>query len=337
MVVLNFYGITSPICISHKLGLYVSNIPDATENSWRDELADRMLLADKTDRNYQRYLGTSFPRGSKELYRKVFPERNVPKTIKRYHRKALVDRMICLYFDADQMALPDDNWETNCFIERFCEDDYAEKLVGFIEFLSYDTPDCAFPKPMPQWIYSSNHLEIDHYRIFWGGEPAAQYLKSLAEWGAMFDRYLGQENDYMLFDYLVTSIHKDHEHNEYHFIKAFSLCQLFLENEKESELDYKLPLLMEDGDIEQKMLRAASLRKIRNKIAHGDFFALDKELEQYAKEFLDGSFWFDYYEYSRRHWILINVCCYLDDIVRKLIYLEFNDKAKLKDIRAKTS
>lgn len=334
MVVLNFCGKISPICISHKLGLYVSNISDATEHSWRDELVDKMLLADKAVRDYQHYLGTSFQRGSKALYQKVFPERKLPKSIKRNHRKALVDRMICIYFDADQMALPDDNWKTNYFIERFCEDDYAEKLVCFIEFLSREIPDCSFPKPVPQWIYSSNHLEIDHYRIFWGGEPADQYLKSLVEWGAIFDRYLVQENDFMLFDYLVSAIYKDHEYNEYHFIKAFSLCQMFLEKERESELDYKLPILMENGDPEQKMHRAIILRKIRNKIAHGDFVALDKVLEQYANEFLDDSFLFDYYEFSRRHWILINTCCYLDDIIRKLIYLKFNNDTKLNNIKA---
>jgi len=46
---------------------------------------------------------------------------------------------------------------------------------------------------------------------------------------------------------------------------------------------------------------------MRNKIGHGDF--------------------------SRLNWILLNVCCVLDDLLRKVIKVLFEDKQKLIEIK----
>ena len=117
-----------------------------------------------------------------------------------------------------------------------------------------DQTDYAIPKPVKQWTFSSNHDGIDYWRIFWGGEESAEYILALQEWGKLFDSFLCSRNDYLLFDYLVNTIHKDNEYNENHLIKAFSLCQLFLERHKESELDAKLPQFFELLGPESDML-----------------------------------------------------------------------------------
>ena len=51
--------------------------------------------------------------------------------------------------------------------------------------------------------------------------------------------FLQEKNDYLLFDYLANAIHKDNEYNEYHLLKAFTLCQLFLETDN-AKIDAKL-------------------------------------------------------------------------------------------------
>ena len=192
----------------------------------------------------------------------------------------------------------------------------------------------AIPKPVPQWTFSSNHDGIDHWRIFWGGEESAEYILALQEWGKLFDSFLCSRNDYLLFDYLVNTIHKDNEYNENHLIKAFSLCQLFLERHKESELDAKLPQFFELLGPESDTKRQAELfRKMRNKIAHGDFLAFETVIETYASEFMDGRFAFDYSEYSRKNWAVQHVCCELDNVIRKLLGMLLFNRRELERIK----
>lgn len=58
MVVLNCYGKIDKICISTKLGLYLSNLPDSPENNWKEQLEKELKLSYDADRIYQEYLGT---------------------------------------------------------------------------------------------------------------------------------------------------------------------------------------------------------------------------------------------------------------------------------------
>ena len=80
MVVLNFYGTIAPICISKKLGLYISNLPNTKHNEWRDDLAEELELAVKADIIYQDKLGTNFPCGFQRLYHNLFPDVTPPST-----------------------------------------------------------------------------------------------------------------------------------------------------------------------------------------------------------------------------------------------------------------
>ena len=117
-------------------------------------------------------------------------------------------------------------------------------------------------------------------------------------------------------------------------MKAFSLCQLFLENRKESELDTKLPQFFEPLDPESDTKRQAELfRKMRNKIAHGDFLAFETVVETYASEFMDGRFAFDYSEYSRKNWAVQHVCCELDNVIRKLLGMLLFNRRELEKIK----
>ena len=75
------------------------------------------------------------------------------------------------------------------------------------------------------------------------------------------------------------------------------------------------------------------LRKMRNKVAHGDFTTFENKAEEYAKKFMDGRYWFDYSEYSRKNWVLLNVCCLLSDPVKMLIEKLFEDKNYMKSLK----
>lgn len=338
MVVLNFYGKIEPTCISEKLGLYISNLPNDEYNNWRDGLAEDLEVFIKTDQIRRATLGLDSLCSVERLYKSLFKDEELPDVFQREHFLRIAEQMICVYQKYDYDDMPLGGWDTNCFDGRFCEEDYSEKIIDLINYIArLNCSLYSLPKPVPQWIYSSNHDEFDGFRLFLGGTPAEQYIPSLKEWGILFDAFLATKNDYLLFDYLANTIHKDNEYNENHLMKSYSLCQLFLEREKEMELDSKLPQFLTPVKTEEDTIRQAELfRKMRNKIAHGDFLGFEKIIETYTVEFMDGYFSFDYSEYSRKNWAIQHVCCELDDVVRKLICMLLFNKTELEKIKKST-
>lgn len=73
-------------------------------------------------------------------------------------------------------------------------------------------------------------------------------------------------------------------------------------------------------DFKTRKQMAQQLRRIRNKIAHGDFKHFNNEIEKYAQKFLDGKLYYDYTEYSRQNWVLLSICCTLKDALALIIY-----------------
>lgn len=337
MLVLNCYGKINRICISKKIGMYLSNFPDSVENNWKSELKEQLWISKEAEELVQHNLKINRSSQIFELYHKVFSRKKIPREFTDTNYEELVDKMICVTFDYAYDDIPLGGMDTNCFDGRICEDDYAEKVINFMNFLAYSRPihnGGEFPTPVPQWTYSSNHDELDYYRIFWGGESVTQYLNSILEWGKLFDDFLINRERYLQLDYLINSIYKDNEYNEYHLIKDFSLCQLMLENKCEAELDIKLQRFLPDRlSNDEKQLCAKLLRQLRNKIAHGDFIAFEEKIEEYAIRFLDGKFEFDYSEYSRKNWTIEHVCCLLDDVLKRIFNMMFYDYETLENIK----
>lgn len=335
MVILDCYGKITPICISNKLGLFIANIPKEEGNNCLEWIINEIDLAVKFDRYYKKIFNINFPCGIKNLYTTLFPNEILPNKFTRDNYNKIAEHMIYIYQEYDYQDMPLGGFETNCFDDRYCEEEYAEKIINFIQFISHmNTSTWNIPEPVPQWVYSSNHFDVNYSRIFYGGKPAREYIVSLQKWGNILDDFLKTRNDYLLFDYLVNMIYKHNGCDMNHLIKAYSLCQLFLEKDKEIELDKKLPNFLNCyGENKDKKYLAELLRKMRNKIAHGDFIGFENLVEIYANEFLDKDFDFDYTEYSRKNWVLLNVCCLLDDVVRKLICMLLFNKDELYKIK----
>jgi len=334
MVVLNTFGKIEPMCISHKLKLYISNLPCSEDNNWKDEVLQEMKIAIGRNILECKKLGREPSINIQEIHAKRFPDSNLTKDASEDALlQEIADNMICIYFNYEYEDMPMGDWTTNCFDGRLCEEDYAEKVVDFLSFLSYDH-DERIPAYAPQWVYSSNEDNPLPHRIFWGGPSIADSLDSLIEWGRMLDVFLVERSDYLQFDFLANALHEDRKCNTYHFLRSYSLCQLLLEKDKESELDWKLPMFL-DGhhtDDERKHV-AYLLRKIRNKIAHGDFAAYEAEIERYAVDVLDGKYIYDYSEYSRQNWCLLNACWKLDEAIRQMLILALTDRDALRKVK----
>jgi len=50
-------------------------------------------------------------------------------------------------------------------------------------------------------------------------------------------------------------------------------------------------------------------------------------------QFMDGKFGFDYSEYSRKNWAISHICCLMDDVLRRIIYMLFYDNETLNKIK----
>lgn len=333
MVVLNVYGRIEPVCISEKLKLYISNLP-CCDDDWNTELVEEMNMALSRNSLECKRFKMSPTIHIRRIHAERFPNSTLPKGASiDLLLKEIADNMVCLYFDYEYEDMPMGDWTTNCFDGRCCEEDYAEKIVNFLMFLSYDH-DKRLPVYTPQWIYSSNEDNPLPHRLFWPCIPVSKCIHSLKEWGKLLDTLLTDRNDYLQLDFLVNAIHEEGKYNTYHFLRLYSLCQLLLERDKEAELDWKLPLFFDESySKDDKLNLATFLRHIRNKIAHGDFVAYESLLEKYATEILGEEFDYDYTEYSKQNWCLLNACSKLCDALRRMIIMLLTDKSSLLKIK----
>ena len=189
MVVLNIFGKIEPICISNKLKLYISNLPNGESNNWNKELVDEMRTAVKMNIIESEKLGMKPNINIREIYSRHFPQNHLSDdTTEDVYLQKIADNMICLYFDYSYQDMPLGDWDTNCFDGRLCEEDYAEKVIDFINFAS-SGKSTQIPSFVPQWVYSSNHDLQNCHRIFWGEQHAEIYIESLKKWGQIFDTF----------------------------------------------------------------------------------------------------------------------------------------------------
>ncbi len=234
MLVLNAWGGVDRDAISSKLGLYVSNFKESPREEWSDVLQSEFRQALKA-------VSAVNSKGIEEILIEVAAEYGVEVDSDGEWIGRIVDGMIFVDFDYIYEDMPLGDWRTNCFDGRFCELDSSEKLIDFFSSFSHSLDRGSLPLGTPTWIYSSNRDVHDYQRLlYWGGHSPSACLESLRCWGKLLDGFLETRNDNLLLDYLVNAFYFDKSMDEYGILKRYSLCQLFLEKDRESELDWKL-------------------------------------------------------------------------------------------------
>lgn len=347
MVILNILGKIEKTYISNKLGLYISNLPDGREtnfNNWQEGMKEILKIAYQTEKlEASRFIG-KFGSGPDNLFEtrvlksaiEILNERDENKEIivDRYI-DFLSQNMICIDIDYEKCEIPDGENTYSCLGGGSCEDDPVEKIFELLGFITRRIDNNG--TTIPHCIYSTSQRRDREYRyLFSGTMDINDQITELKKLGRLLDEYLISEKEFYQLDYLCNALFDigASGKNTYHYMKLYSLCALFLEKDKESELDYKLPYLMDLSiPISERMGMAELMRKIRNKIAHGDFEKLNELLECYAQKYMDGKFWFDYFEYTRPSWVLLHISCKLEDILISLINLMLSDNVKLNELR----
>lgn len=344
MVILNLLGKIEKTYISSKLGLYISNLSDGGEanfSNWQEGIKETLRIAYETEKLYSGQFIGKFGSGSENAFETRFYEKakgilnqseETYEIILDEYIDYLSQNMICIDIDYENCEIPFGENTYSCFEWGTCEEEPVEKVLYFLRFVvSSENNSVAFP----YCIYSTNQMRDREYRhIFCGTTDIDEPIAELKKWGELLDNYLISEKEFYQLDYLCNALFELElgEKNTYHYMKVYSLCALFLEKEKESELDYKLPYLM-DLSISDKVEIAGLMRKIRNKIAHGDFEKLNELLECYAQKYMDGKFWFDYSEYTRSSWVLLHISCELENVLKSLINLMLKDNSRVIELR----
>lgn len=163
-------------------------------------------------------------------------------------------------------------------------------------------------------------------------------IKSLKYLGSLIDNLLASDEDFWLLDYIMNAVFSDSEQNAYHIFKIMSLIEMLIINPKGKgktvgEIEHKLPQFLSDRiSISQRILFSEIMRKLRNKIGHGDFKAVQQLLEQYRQSFMK-NFWFDEYEYSIENWTYGDICLRLDEALNEILWLMLSNNAHLMKIQ----
>lgn len=347
MVILNILGKIEKTYISNKLGLYISNLPDGGKtnfNNWQEGMKEILQIAYQNEKlEASRYIG-KFGSGPDNIFEKRVLERAIKiLNLNDEDKEMVVDKyieflsknMICIDIDYQNCEIPYGENTYSCLDGGSCEDEPVEKILEFLGFINRGIENKR--KTIPYCIYSTSQSRDREYRhLFSGTTDINDSISELKKFGNLLDRYLISEKEFYQLDYLCNALFDlgVGGKNTYHYMKLYSLCALFLEKDKEVELDYKLPCLMDLSiPASDRMGMAEMMRKIRNKIAHGDFEKLNELLECYAQKYMDEKFWFDYSEYTSSSWVLLHISCKLEDVLVLLINLMLSDNAKVKDLR----
>ena len=84
--------------------------------------------------------------------------------------------------------------------------------------------------------------------------------------------------------------------------------------------------------VEERALFSEIVRKLRNKIGHGDFEAVQQLLDQYRNSFMQ-NFRYDEFEYSIENWTYGNICINLDSALNEILWLMLSDRAQLASVQ----
>lgn len=227
MVIIDIYGKIEKTKISDKLKVFISNVPE----EWKEDIKNDMLKEIKQQKIDIENSIKEYGRSYEIEYTLSFLKKIVHKNIEDCSKydldsidnciQCLVDNMICIFFDYDYEDMPFFDWTTNCFDGRFCEEDYAEKLMHFINFIHHDLPDEIYMN----CLYSSNTDHLSKSRILlvvsfrlrtefskWKSKHTS--IKKLKEVGNRIDTIISSENDYYKLDYLMNAMYKDNSYNQ---------------------------------------------------------------------------------------------------------------------------
>ncbi|GJM72662.1 hypothetical protein HMSSN036_48780 [Paenibacillus macerans] len=224
-----------------------------------------------------------------------------------------------------------------------CEVLFPRKFINFCNIIQYAAgAKDDLNNRIPFSIYSSDELNakpriLNYFRAMIKHEFDLEIYKnecisSLVRIGSLIDDFLQGEEDFWMLDYIINSMYHDRDYDAYHIFKVMSLIEMLIINPLRNgrtvgELERKLPQFLKEDQVEdaKKASFVEIMRKLRNKIAHGDYRGIQQLLERYRNEFMV-NYEYDEFEYSIENWIYLNICCRLDEILSEIVWKLITNK-----------
>lgn len=346
LILLNIYGKIQPTIISGKLGVGICNPAPDWVVGLQDDFKEEILIHNHEITTFEQSgMDVSWAKG-------------------RYNFESIVeqlgwkeDRKPAMQIIAEHLIEIQVLDFNNSLIQKkneyldspTCESQYPIKFLNFCcNVQSSKSAQKVIPKQIPFSTYDSDKwqtkpLIINYLEAMLKPHPTckitvADYtmggITSLKYIGNLIDDFLETDRDFWLLDYVVNAIFIDGKYDAYHIFKVMSLIEMLIINPKgygktAGEIEKKLPQFLSDRmPQENGVLFSEIMRKLRNKIGHGDFVAVQQLLEQYRQSFMQ-KFLFDEYEYSIENWTYGNICLNLDEALNEILWLMLSDKAKL--------
>ncbi|WP_196592629.1 hypothetical protein [Pectinatus sottacetonis] len=232
-----------------------------------------------------------------------------------------------------------------------CEIQYAKKFIILCQILSSSTflSNVMRKKYMPDIIYDSREYNCRRQilsKLKWymlkGSFSINQYndssIKTLKQMGKMIDEFLVSTQKFWLFDYITNVISDLEQWSAYHIFKVMSLIEMLIiksnnKGKTHGELERKLPFFLPHTiERTKKNYFTEIMRRLRNKIAHGDYKAVTILLKQYKEEFMQ-EVWYDEFEYSIENWIYGNICANLDETLSNILYFMVSNRVEWEKFR----
>ena len=350
LVLMNMYGKIPETIISKKLGIGICNpAPDWVEGL-QDDFEEELLIHEHEISSFKKSgYDTAWASDRYNLEKIVFQLgwQEEGKTSMQIIAEHLIEIQV-LDFDNSLLQMKNDHLDSPT-----CEPQYPRKFLNLCcKIQSSQSAQTVIPNQIPFSTYNSDDFQQKPLILNFLGamlHPHPNYpisipdytaggIKSLEYIGSLIDNFLVTDKDFWLFDYIVNAVFNDESHDAYHIFKVMSLIEMLIISPKGNgktvgELERKLPQFLPDRiPVEERALFSEIVRKLRNKIGHGDFEAVQQLLDQYRNSFMQ-NFRYDEFEYSIENWTYGNICINLDSALNEILWLMLSDRAQLASVQ----
>jgi hypothetical protein len=345
LVLLNLFGKIDPTTISTKLGIGLCNPDYCLEKDLKSNLEEEFLLYNficHREKNSDIKTNYDFePFTVQEMIRQLGWHEDDKSQI-----QIIAEHLIEIQVSDFNHSLL--KLKNNFIDSPTCEPEYPRKFLEFCRRIHIpETMKRTTPNQIPFLIYSSQGNQYKHgilNNLGWvlSNHPLYTYqqkndiyggIRSLQYIGHLIDHFLESDEDFWLLDYILNAISIDQEQNAYYIFKIMSIIEMLIINPKRNgktvgEIERKLPnFLSKKMSFEKRVLFSKILRKLRNKIAHGDQKAVQQLLKQYRQNYMK-DFQYDEGELSIENWTFGHICIYLDRALSKILWFMLSHKAK---------
>lgn len=340
------YGKIQPTIISQKLGVGICNPTTDWVDGLQDDFKMEILIHNHDIASFKKSgMDVNWAVGRYDLEQIVnhLGWQENEKTAMQIIAEHLIEIQV-LDFDNSLLRMKNEHLDSPT-----CEPQYTRKFLNFccmvqlsknaqiiipeqIPFLTYDSDNLQAKPLILNYLGIKLHPNLNH-KISVESYTAGG-IKSLKYLGNLIDIFLDSSEDFWLLDYIMNAVFSDSAKNAYHIFKVMSLIEMLIISKKSNgktvgEMERKLPHFLSDHIEDSKRTFFAEIvRKLRNKIGHGDFKAVQHLLQQYRQSFMK-NFWYDEYEYSIESWTYGNICWHLDEALNEILWLMLSDKEQL--------